>query len=539
MDMEKNQALNEIQYANILEPIPEKPLFEIGQGDTAFSICAVVFSVFSAVFGIFGGYALGYAISCLLMMGLFTFYFAKSGTVKPLPLFCGILAVANSAVFVCTSNGSVRFFSAVVSFLMGLVFFDGHVNGSAKGNRETFGIFYTALATIGNLFRVIKSLFTGKDGDKKVIGKVFIGLACAIPVLLVVVPLLISSDDAFRGMIGDIFKDSAGNIFKAIFGAILSVFAISYGISIKKGDITRIKKGEFSGIENAYIISFLSAIGFCYLLYLFSQLAYFFSAFKGFLPDGEITYAQYARKGFFEMCVIAVINLIIVFLALFLAKKKNGKACGAIKILATFIAVFTLIIIATAVSKMVLYIGTFGMTILRLTTSAFMVFLAVVFISVILRIFSTKINIVKTALITASCILTVLGTANVNEVCARYNYESYMTKKLDKIDVSAMNELSDEGIPYLVKLATGEDKEVSKEARLYLADAVYYDYFEALEKDSSAADASITITQKHKGFERFSLPRQKALDSLCELIENDRDFYYQCKGLFNDNKYIW
>lgn len=551
MDNRTNETLNVnnttapqvVPQVVVAQPVyagPEKkPLFSLGKRDTVFSILAVIFCIFTAVFGIFGGYALGYLISCVLMMGLFAFYFGVGERFKILPFLCGVLSVANGAVFVCTSNGSVRFFSAMVSFLLGLVCFDGILKDNAKGNRETLGAFYTAAATIGNLGTTLKSLFAGGNGGKKTFLKALIGLVCAIPALLIIVPLLIASDEAFRGMMDNIFTNAFADIFKALFGIILSIFVLSYGFSLRKGRIARIKKGNLKGIESAYIVSFLSAIGFCYLLYLFSQLAYFFSAFSGFLPDGQITYAQYARKGFFEMCVIAVINLIIVFLALLLTKKKEGKVSGAVKALATFIATFTLIIIATAISKMILYIGEYGMTILRLTTSAFMVFLAIVFISVIFRIFLTKINIIKTALIAAGCILLCLGTLNVNGVCARYNYENYVNGKLETVDINALYNLGDEGIPYLVKLTDSEDENIVEEARYYLAEAVCFDYFENLRETTFFSASSIKGKEKHKGFERFSIPRKAAYENLYEFIEENPEFSSECKDHLEIKGYLW
>ena len=537
MDMGTNTPLNPDENKNQQQSFPpvtfweapcpkpiKKPLFPLKKEDAAFAACAVIFSIFTAVFGIFGGFALGYFLSCIFMMGLFAVYFAKGATVKFFPLLCGVLSVANAAVFICTSNGSVRFFSAVTSFLLILVCFGDLLNGASKGNRETLGVFYTAGATIDNIDIAVKSLFTGGKGKQKVIGKALIGLLCAAPVLLVIVPLLISSDDAFHGMMRKLFSNSLANILKTIFGLMLSVFVLSYGFSLKKSQIKKTKGGNPASIENVYIISFLSAISACYLLYLFSQLAYFFSAFRGFLPDGQITYAQYARKGFFEMCIIAVINLMIVFFTLLIAKKKEGKVCNAIKILATFVATFTLIIIATAISKMVLYIDAYGMTVLRLTTSAFMVFLAVVFVSVILRIFFIRINIIKTALVAAGCILLLLGTVNVNAVCARYNYESYISGRLTSVDVKAMYQLGDEGIPYLVKLYDDDDPAVSSKANTYLVQAIRYDYFDGLVSDSKITVSSLTAIEKKNDFAHFSIPKAVAYDSLYTFIDEHPKF---------------
>ena len=527
MDMETNNS--QMPSSQNSPPAPtQNPFFDLKKGDFIFFACAVIVSIFTAVCGIFGGFSLGYFLSCMLMASLFTLYFAKGMKVRFFPVLCGILSLANATVFFCTSNGSVRFFSAVVSFLLGLLCFGEFVNGPTKGNRETMGVFYAAGSAINNIEISVKSLFVSGNGKQRAIGKVLVGLLCAVPALLVIIPLLLASDDAFLGMMSKLFSNSLANIMKIVFGLFLSVFVVSYGFSFKKGRLLTMKKSQMTGVENVYIISFLSAISVCYLMYLFSQLAYFFSAFRGFLPDGQITYAEYARKGFFEMCAIASINLGLVFLSLLLAKKKKGTVCNAIKLLATFIAVFTLIVIATAISKMALYIDAYGMTVLRLTTSAFMVFLAVVFLSAILRIFVVKINIVKTALICSGCILLLLGIINVNAVCARYNYDSFMSGKLSSVDVEAMYQLGDEGIPYLVKLADHEDGSVSAKAKEYLALAIMYDYFEDLESDTTLTVELLRGKEYNNSFSHFSIPKAAAYNSLYAFLAEHTDFasYY-------------
>ncbi|MBQ8267728.1 MAG: hypothetical protein IJZ21_05015, partial [Clostridia bacterium] len=164
------QQNDEIQF-NYSDTSVSKPIFELKKGDTAFAVCALVASIFTAIFGIFGGFAFGYLLSIALMTALFCIYFAKEGKVHILPVLYGLLSLANSAVFICTTNSSVRFFGVLISFLLGLVCFDGITNGAAHGNRQTMGIFYSAASTMGNIGVSIKSLFTGGNGDKKTFGK--------------------------------------------------------------------------------------------------------------------------------------------------------------------------------------------------------------------------------------------------------------------------------------------------------------------------------------------------------------------------------
>lgn len=503
-------------------PAESRPKFTLKKKDIIFALCAIALGIFTTLFGIFDGFALGFFLSVVLTVILFAVYLTKDRKPQIGSFLWGLLALGDTLVFICTGNGSVRFFAFVLCFLFSLLCFDGLVYGRTKGNRQTLGIVLSAISSLENMAVSISSLFAGGNGRGKVFGKILLSCLCAVPVVVVVLPLLLASDAAFQGMMRSMFSDTPESLAKVIAGILLSVPLISYGFSLKNRRVSKIKSGNSKGMDSIYIVSFLSVISACYVLYLFSQLAYFFSAFQGFLPNGKITYAEYARKGFFEMCTIAVINLAIVFSALLLAKKKNGKAGRGVQAVTTFICLFNLIIIATAISKMILYIDAYGMTVLRLTTSAFMVFMGIVFISLILRIYSAKINILKTGLISAGCIVLILGTANVNRICAAYNYESYCSGKLDSIDVDAIYHLGDEGVPYLVKLTEAPDAHIANRATRYLANQCMEDYFYNIQQKPSLEQ--LKSGEKDTGFGSYSIPRAKAYKCLYDYYEENLDY---------------
>jgi hypothetical protein len=519
----------QVENNAVLELEQTAKTYPLTKSDTAFAVFALIASLFTAIFGICGGFALGYFLSVVFMLIIFTVYFARKSKPNFISVFFGLLSLANGVVFITTSNGSVRFFAFAVSFLLALSYLSGLKFGSPKGNRQTVAVFSKAVSSIGKIGISLKSLFASRNGGKKTFGKALLGLVCAFPVLIIVIPLLISSDDAFKGMMSRIFENTFTTFLKANLGIALAIFVIAYGLSLKFGDAPKVRKSNFKGIENVYLISFLSSFAVIYLLYLFSQLAYFFNAFKGFLPEGDITYAQYARKGFAEMCAIAVINLIIVFVSFLLAKKQKGKACLGVKLLATFIAIFTLIIIATAISKMVLYIGVYGMTVKRLTTSAFMVFLSIVFISLALRVYFKKVNVIKIGLATAGVVVLLLGTLNVNSICAEYNYQAYINKKLDTVDITALYELGDEGVPYLTKFACAKDIGLAKHAQYYLAELYCNEeYFDNMDCPEGFDLEHLKANQKDTSFSKFSLPRQRAYDALYTFFEKNPTFDKTC-----------
>ncbi len=498
--------------------------FDLSGRDLIFTFLLLLCSLIFTFLGLWGGFRGGFTVSSLAIFGVTSLYVYESkAKIKPFFVFCGLLSVVLSFVFGITSNGSVRWWSFVLIVLLSAMWFYSLVSDKKENKLSLLGsVFYPVFdGALGNLPATLTAIFTGKEKGRAVFGKALIGVALAIPVLIVVVPLLISSDEAFSGMALRLFEDLGSGILKVIVAVIIAPFLISYSFSLSKHETKLREKSEFKGIENAVTISFLSVISLCYLLYLFSQLAYFFSAFSGFLPENyKFTVSEYARRGFFEMCIIAAINYLIIFLCMSLSKKENGKMCIPLRILCTFIGFFTLIIIATALSKMVLYISSFGMTELRITTSSFMLFLSVTFIALILRIYIPKIPVLKVSLITASIVLSVLGILNVNNVIANYNYNAYMSKVLKTIDVETIYELNEEGIPYLIKLTEDTDYSVSLDAEKYLKKAIHLDNYYDFDYKNGIV---VKYEKNYTPISQFSIARHRAFKELDKYITKNPD----------------
>ncbi|MDR9824369.1 DUF4153 domain-containing protein, partial [Vibrio sp. FNV 38] len=78
-------------------------------------------------------------------------------------------------------------------------------------------------------------------------------------------------------------------------------------------------------IPNLGLLTGITPICVLYLIYVFSQMQYFVSAFAGLLP-GDMIYSEYARRGFFELCAIAVINLLVLLVLNGCAKESTSRA---------------------------------------------------------------------------------------------------------------------------------------------------------------------------------------------------------------------
>ena len=115
---------------------------------------------------------------------------------------------------------------------------------------------------------------------------------------------------------------------------------------------------------------FVAAIGaFClmYLAFFIIQSGYLFGAFTRTLPDGFIV-SEYARKGFFELCMVCGVNFTMTWLALRLSDRSAGEN-KALKAACMILTIQSALFCVVAISKLCLYIDCFGFTPLRLQSS--------------------------------------------------------------------------------------------------------------------------------------------------------------------------
>lgn len=449
--------------------------------DLIFAAVFIVGTFLGVAWGLWGGLRLGFAIAhAVALIAGSVYFFKKDSRPGVFAVICGFVSLSLAVPFAVTSNETVRMLSVPAAVALEWVWFAA-LAGKRSGEGD-LGLLGLLLGAFSHGFTdtptALKSIVTDGNTKNKKAVRALTGILCAVPVLCVVIPLLVSSDAAFEGLVSRLIPDLgslAGQIFVTLIAA---PFIIGFAVSLKYRKDTVLNIRSPKGFDTAFLASFFGVLSLCYLVYLFSQTAYFFSAFSGLLPEGyEFSYAEYARRGFFELCGIAGINLVLIFFMILFARKGEKGLPAVLKAAGTFIGVFTIAVVATALSKMFMYIDNYGMTVLRLDTSAFMIFLAAVFIAVIIRCYTDRVKVLQFALVAGGVVLAVLGAVNINAVAAKYNYNAYVSGKLDTIDVEYLVQLGEEGAPYAVKLLSDKDPNVKHQAELCIhgiVDEMYY-----------------------------------------------------------------
>ena len=389
-----------------------------------------------------------YTVSCMLLFlaGCVSLVFSADNGIKTLMLFCLLI------LYIC-------------------ILMDGmELRAWTSGTfRSCADFFYTAFATsFGKIGAGMYGLFhrdkEEKSKRKSGFGKALLGLLIALPLAVVLIILLSNADEAFHGMLDGIsYEKFPEKILSLLLAAPLMILLFCRLFSLQ--DANREKREESEkGIDPIILTFFLLGVSAVYVLYLFSQLAYFFSGFMGFLPNG-FTYAEYARRGFFELSAVSAINIVIVILASAFSRKKEGRLPLGVRLPSLFLCLFSLVITGTEVAKMKMYTDTYGLTRLRILTALFMVFLAIVFLALIVHLFVRKFPYLKVAVIAGVILTITINFVSVDRMVADYNVWAYQTGVLKSVDVATITELGDAAVPALLKLAQDENEEAAKPAR--------------------------------------------------------------------------
>ncbi len=441
--------------------------------DIVLAVVLGLLAVLGVNFSLYGGFQLGYALTCVGVTVTGGIYLFRSGRVSAYSGFCLLAALAGAGVFVWHTDRFTRFcLGGGIVFLLMLTLTE--YTGIRRRSGDTLACVADVVSLwltrpLSHLGMALGAIFhREQDGQiqRRRCGGVMLGLLCALPVLAILLPLLIGADAAFEGLMQLTVLDHLGECLASLLlglGLFCLIYARLFGLRHRLDTAAPVPKRPLQGLDAAPVCTFLGAISLVYMVYLAAQFAYFTSAFSGILP-ADYTAAQYARRGFFEMCVLCAINLGLVGGSLAVSRKPEGKAPLSTRLFCLFILLFSLGLVATSAAKMALYIQSFGLTRLRVMTSVFMAMMMVIIAAVTVRLFRPRFAYMRMCVAGVVLIGLVTAYADVDTTVARYNVTAYRDGRLKTVDVSMLEDLSDGAVPYLAVLTGSRDTDVADRA---------------------------------------------------------------------------
>jgi len=369
-----------------------------------------------------------------------------------------------------------------------------------------------------NVFRRDKANNEGKIKEvireNKVFKQILLGLVISIPLLIIIIALLISADAVFAEILKPI-KELLLNIlslkfwisayFRILVLAIVCIYFMAFMCNILKFDTDskKTQNGMQIRMQNITVNTVLTVLNIVYLLFTIVQFTYLFTKLGA---DESFNYAEYARRGFFQLMIVTIINFVIILLTNANKRETSKFVDYYTKIMNTFLVIFTAVMICSSFLRMYLYEQEYGYTFLRLMVFFILATELILIIPSLVYVFNKKVKLLKSYIVIVAIMYSIVNFTNVDKTIARKNVDRYIinskvgiSKERSKADFNYLKTLSIDAIPDIIRLYDNTDDELLKTRIKKYLDNEYYKKVE---------------TKEESTFQEFNYQREKGKKEL-------------------------
>jgi uncharacterized protein DUF4153 len=216
---------------------------------------------------------------------------------------------------------------------------------------------------------------------------VALGALLAVPLLGVFTALFASADATFALATREAFHFDAASLASHAFlilfwGALTAGFLRGALLGRSDWALTgeRLTPGSpGGGIPFATAATALGLVNLLFVVFLGLQASYLFGG-AGYVQRATgLTIAEYARHGFFELVTASGLVLPLLLGADWATRRETAQQRTSFRALLGLTVMLVAVMLASALQRMFLYVGAFGLTELRVYTTGFMMWLAGVF----------------------------------------------------------------------------------------------------------------------------------------------------------------
>jgi hypothetical protein len=203
------------------------------------------------------------------------------------------------------------------------------------------------------------------------------GILIATPLLVIFTILFVRADAAFQKLMEDALHI---NIFRHLVPVAIGTWSAgSYlrGVLVPSAVTSSAIHEQKFQLGSTELNVALALVNLLFATFVAVQTQYLFGSARMVETTAGMTYATYARRGFFELVAVALLVLPILLAADVLHARDRSKR--AFRVQAAILVGLVFCVMASAMHRMRLYQYAYGLTELRFYVTAFMIFLAVVF----------------------------------------------------------------------------------------------------------------------------------------------------------------
>lgn len=296
------------------------------------------------------------------------------------------------------------------------------------------------------------------------------GLLIALPLLMLFGLLFIAADAVFEQLVQKTFRFDTGRLFGHLFGTLFFAFLAAGFLRTvllnRSQELPRVSRPTGFGlgpIETGVVLGLLNLL---FLAFVAVQVRYLFGG-EAQLAASGLTYAEYARRGFFELSTVTGLVLPVLLALHWLVPADQAGEQRLFRWLGGSLVVMLFVIMGSALQRMFLYQQEYGLTELRLYTTAFMGWMALLFgwfLVTVLR--GMRERFAVGALVSGLLVLGLLHMINPEALIIRTNVARYQEN--GRFDAIYAASLGPDAVPALMEALPKLDPAQQEEVLLYL-----------------------------------------------------------------------
>lgn len=288
---------------------------------------------------------------------------------------------------------------------------------------------------------------------------IVLGTCGAVALVSFLIPVLVSADALFAASLERLSWNVQfrllhfGDLFQRLFWALIFtpfVFSLLYAMAHPKLLCPAEEKKGFQADALGFVLA-LAAVDGLYLAFLAVQSAGLFGG-PEYVESLGVSYAAWARSGFFQMVGVTVLNLSLTLASLCLARRE-GRVWRALRGLCALLAGESLVLLASAAWRMTLYVSAYGLSFKRLLTYWGMLMMALFLLAGLWKAVRPDFRFCKWAFPVALAGWLVINCVPVDYLVARNQVDRYLSGESSAVSVNYLaDSLSFDTLSQLVRL---------------------------------------------------------------------------------------
>ncbi|MFF2702360.1 DUF4153 domain-containing protein [Streptomyces cyaneofuscatus] len=278
--------------------------------------------------------------------------------------------------------------------------------------------------------------------------------AVAVGLLVVFGTLFASADAAFADLLGRLtpdvsIVDGPLRTFLFLVGLVGALAAARTAAAPVRWDGLTVKAGKPRG-RTEWALP-LIVLDLLFAAFITLQLVVLLGGYDKVREKTGLDHAEYARQGFWQLLWATLLTLVVIALALRWAPRGGSRDRTLVRAVLGTLCVLTLVVVASALRRMDLYVAEYGLTRLRISVAAMELWLGVVFVLILAAgVFGARF-LPRAIAVSAAAAVLAFGAISPDAVVAEQNVQRFEDDRTS-IDIDYLKDLSADAVPALDKL---------------------------------------------------------------------------------------